>query len=576
MPVIGFPNTPTNGDELQAPNKFVYEWTDDNRWKNIHRPLVISDYIWPETEPPDDDDPYDDGDPPAEDDPWEDPENPVPGGGGQDWILEAVDLPVYNGEAQIQIELLVNVDTGVLFDPFYNQPVMTHTTDFSDGGTGLTVNETIQPECQAPYIAQTGRSKGGDDRTFMAQASASVPNFVPNPGDTWFSFPNVTAIDFDSLNPACAIDLRLYLSASGLANLGQVRARLTGTINGIGPNFGFYEWLRLGQKDSGGVESPTEHSAYLDLGPVRSPTRGSSAWFYLDDSDPDFHWLVMTGRLGGGYEAGDIVVEIDDPWAPQVRTNLPVGFASNPEHTKSLVTFAGSSGPILRTMHHNDPGRLTNSAYDQTIYGDTVAALTGNPYTDGDFEAIWFREDQGWFCYVDADQPRKVEGRHLYTPGDFTSHSEVVNPNYDYNDYSSLSPTLSADIVDVCMSPDGDNMYVMDTVGDIRSYSLSTSWDLSTAVFVEHLDMSGWGATCFDITQDGYVILLVKADSARQIIMGTPWDLSTSYDSGFQRYFALEGPIGVSVSADMESIFLLDVPVDEAVAYRIYNYTRVK
>lgn len=575
MPYIDFPNAPADGDEFQAPNKFVYRWTDENRWKNVPRPLVIPDYIWPDMEPPGDDDPYDDGDPPGDDDPWEDPDDPVDGGGGEDWILEVIDMPVNDGNNSYEVELLVNqsgdlIQLGPTLSYGY---AVEKTTNYLDGGNGLSVPVHDQTECQVPYIAQTGADFSGA-RCLAASGPETVDYYTVKNGEAWASYPQPSIISYSSCFLACNINLQSFLPAESYENKTNIRVRFRASFSYCGKYSGFYSWANLYQTNSVGVwysGAPVvgvDQSAQLPMSSVSTLTSG---WMTIDEDCENLDWRA---RLGGTREIGSVVVEIDDPEHPPERTTLPTGFACNPEMTKSWVVFEGDSVNTMRSIKHGDPGRLTNSAYDQTEYGvNYLHPVAGSTY-DPNWQSIWFREDENWFAYVDGGDTDEVYGRHLNATGDITSHSEINEPQYNFRDYSSNTGPLGYVVANIAMSPDGDILYTLDDVGDIRSYSLSTPWDLSTASLVDTVDMSGWGATCFDITQDGFVIVIAKAGWVRQLILDTAWDLSTVYDSGFQRYFALEEPIDICVSADTGSIMVLDIPADETIGYRIYNYTR--
>ena len=100
---IDFPNTPADLEEFHAPNRFVYEWKDDNRWRNIHRPLILPDYIWPPLDIPAD--------------PNVDPTGVLPGETGDDgypgdWKLQALIFPVPSLEANVRVDLLMRSENG--------------------------------------------------------------------------------------------------------------------------------------------------------------------------------------------------------------------------------------------------------------------------------------------------------------------------------------------------------------------------------------------------------------------------------------------------------------------------------
>lgn len=570
MPVIDFPSSPTEGDELQAPNKFVYKWVT-NRWKNIPRPLVIPDYIWPDISDPSD--PYGTGETITNDDEtWANPISPVTGGGGDDWILEMIEMPITDGESNIiTLNLLMN-QTGVEYSPFPGSDRLERCTDYIDGGLGDAVNLLNSPEAHYPYIANRARAFSGTADP-IAQSRESLFYQDITPGDAWVSFKSGSIIGYDVAYPGCLIPLQDVLTESGYANRSSVKARMSTSFSFAGKYSGFYNKASIGVRGVTGETISGGDHYQVDGSSVSSYTtveRLTTDWI---DIDATAEYLIWEGTMSETREMGDVVIEINDPYSPpDPAVAYPVGFATNPEHTKSSVVFDGTGGSKIRTIKHGDPMRLTNSSYDQLIYCNTMADLVTGVLGSIHPHAFWAREDDNWISFVDDNNNHVVEGRRLYTSGDYSTHSEM-NGSWDFKNEGSRTPNLGYEVTNFSLNPDGTLLFTLDTTGNIRSYTM-TAWDLSTVVSQHTLDMGGWGASCFDITQDGNVIVIIKAGNARQIIMDTSWDLSTSYDSGYDRYFDLDNPIDVCVSADTGSIFVLDNPTDPDITYRIYNYTR--
>lgn len=577
MSVIDFPNSPTNGDELQAPNKFVYRWTNGNRWKNIHRPLIIPDYVWPDLSNPDD--PFGTGDPGdgGTPDPGDVGGPDLNGGGGDDWLLEVIDFPVNNGEGTIRVNYVMNQDPSLTPTPA-DGVAIARIADFRTGSstrTGVYIND---PACEAPDVAQGGMGYGFNA---VAQALPDLsPPFNANPGTAWYSVVQTSAPDYNEGALRSWMDLDKVLSEDTKADRTQARFRIKASGSFIGGNF------TVGTSGISAVQynvfEATTNPPFktgVDFGEIVGDNftllTKTSEWIPFNAGA---RYLCVEGIVNGGFEIGDIVVEIDDPNAPADRTNLPVGFASNPELTFSAVAFDGTSGPVLRTMKHADPARLTSTSYWQTESGLTGGYLdvsTGNLKYQR-WTCLWFREDLAWYATVDSATPNTVESRHLYTVGDISTHSEIILGRYDFKDYASKTPNLGYAVANIHIDPTGTYLYTMDSDGDIYRYTMSTAWDLGTvdAGVYDKLELGSWGATCFTISADGYVIVLLKAGKARQVIMETPWDLLTSVESGFERDFLLENPIDICISYDTGSIFVLDIPTDTSIGYRIYNYTR--
>jgi len=576
MANIDFPNSPTNGDELQAQNKFVYRWSGGNRWKNVHRPLVIPDYIWPDLSNPDD--PFGTGDPGGGDPGVGEIGGPDEnGGGGDDWLLEVIDFPVSNSDL-IEINFTVNQDA-TLSVPVAGAVAVARISDFRSGPDTRNGDFVGDLVCEAPLIAQGGNSLGGGTNAIAQAGPDLVAPLNANPGTSWFTWPSFGAPDFTEAALRSWIDVNDYLSDSSLADKTQVQVRIIASGSFVGRPF-TTQGCSVTARHLTSSATQLSGNSSVDFSFLRNNFSGTGtltgSWFNLEAAT---RYISLEGVIGGGFEVGDIRIEINDPGgAPPSRDNLPVGFSSNPELTASLVAFDGTGGNVLRSMKHYNPGRLTNSEYWQIQNGASDGYLdvsTGLSKTQR-WSCLWLREDLTWYATVDTATPFTVEGRHLYTVGDISTHSEIVSGQYDFRDYASQTPSLGTTVRNIHMTPDGDFLFIIDGSYNIRKYELTTPWDLGTvdAGSYDLLNLSGWNPTCFDITQDGYVIVLMKAGFARQIIMETAWDLLSAVDSGFERQFLLDEPIDVCVSADTGSIFVLDIPADTSSAYRIYNYTR--
>ena len=95
-----------------------------------------------------------------------------------------------------------------------------------------------------------------------------------------------------------------------------------------------------------------------------------------------------------------------------------------------------------------------------------------------------------------------------------------------------------ANFVRMTFKPDGTELYVIDgTTDEIKQYTLSVAWDLSTATFASQtLDISAFsGSKDLSINSDGTTVFILgpsATDNVLQYTMSVPWDISSAtFDS---------------------------------------------
>ncbi len=101
--------------------------------------------------------------------------------------------------------------------------------------------------------------------------------------------------------------------------------------------------------------------------------------------------------------------------------------------------------------------------------------------------------------------------------------------------YSGISVDTQSDFpTDIKFKPDGTVMYELGDDGRIYSYALSSPWNISTAVYVDTVDIDN-GVSCIFFSPDGTRLYYIRrwdvSASIIEKIMSTPWDLSSLYAS---------------------------------------------
>ena len=258
--------------------------------------------------------------------------------------------------------------------------------------------------------------------------------------------------------------------------------------------------------------------------------------------------------------------------------------------TKKAVTLTGTS-PVM------DLGAA--DYFDLTLTGDTVLSFSNPPSTGEAKEAVLKLTGGGvvdeldlasgqyesksygfgiafWASAISDDGSKFYIGQIAGT-----LHQYSLSTPFDIGTATSDSKTLDVSaqttgVYSIQFGLSGTKLFVVSNNGVVYQYTLSTAWDLSTAVY-DNVSFSGnaqTGNQCYGafLSNDGLKLLLT-ADSSHavyQYTLTTAWDVSTaSYDS-------------VSFSLSAQLVWPLDLALNSAgtrmvVACRtnlkIYQYT---
>lgn len=200
------------------------------------------------------------------------------------------------------------------------------------------------------------------------------------------------------------------------------------------------------------------------------------------------------------------------------------------------ASFFKSDGTVMYVMGGQDPSKIAqytlSTAWDVSTasYANKVYSLRDNNIYWG--EGMFFKSD-GSVLYAVSSYSLKVHQFSLSTPWDISTAS-----------YSNASTSLSA--VDsepsgIYFRADGLKMYLAGNAGDsIYQFSLSSAWDITTASYdsVSYAiwsHISGVGTTQgVYFKDDGIKMFTVDSASDRiyQYTLSSAWDLSTAvYDN---------------------------------------------
>jgi hypothetical protein len=534
---LPFPNTPVVDEEYQARNKFVYQWTDETRWKNIHRPLVISDYLWGSPEDPDE----------------------------GDWVKEVITLPINGGGFITQGNFTSKTEPK--FDA-YSGPV-----------TALyLVQDYGETEYMYPYqwVQALAQNMTGPRYTHQ-------PLLI----DNTFYYTNITFLD---IGPSSRCRVVMPVSDLGdPSKLDEVTFKLTVSCKHV--------WL-------GGLDSVPFQNEFSIFGRNISQTgngvtggvggdfgtmtrnqriEGLSIQCQFPATNiGNQHWIVFELSQDASFYYYDVIIEIDDPYGPANANFIPMGFSTNSTLDRSMITFESiqlTNPPpnVLAVIRHNEPGTLAASAVEQSVESTTFRDITTKVVGDHPWTKIHYQDAGEAFVGLRSDT-NVLEYRHMRIPYDITSTGDTVfdaEMDYDFTDFSSESPVITGEVKDLVIDPTGTYVYLL-LDSAINRYVLSIPWDMSTfdPLTFTTLDVSSFAPQMFTVTFDGNVIVMGKPGILKQIILDTSFSLTGAIDTGFERAFDINDPVGITVSPDHKTMLMLDKPIDLTNGYQLIRYTK--
>ena len=168
-------------------------------------------------------------------------------------------------------------------------------------------------------------------------------------------------------------------------------------------------------------------------------------------------------------------------------------------------------------------------------------------------------------------------GRYLLSNGTETVGSEgygLANASYDGVSFSFVAQDSAP--ISIFFKPDGNTLYILGYSTDtVYQYSLSTSWDISTASYASKSFSVTQDASPYQIffKPDGTKMYMVgtTGDAVYQYSLSTAWDISTaSYDSVSFSVSAQETvPTGLSFKSDGTKMYVGGQATDAVYQYSL-------
>ncbi len=180
------------------------------------------------------------------------------------------------------------------------------------------------------------------------------------------------------------------------------------------------------------------------------------------------------------------------------------------------------------------------------------------------------------------------DGTKMYIMGSITTtvYQYSLSSSWDVSTASYASKFKDVSDEDtvprgVSLSSDGTKMYIIGEYNDtVYQYSLSSSWDVSTASYASKFkDVSDEDTSPYAVifSSDGtkMYIMGVGNDIVYQYSLSIPWDVSTaSYASKFKDVSDEDtSPRGVSLSSDGTKMYIMGVDNDTVYQYSLSTYS---
>jgi hypothetical protein len=197
--------------------------------------------------------------------------------------------------------------------------------------------------------------------------------------------------------------------------------------------------------------------------------------------------------------------------------------ASPNSNTNRTLTLPDAAGELLTTTGDGSGLTGVNSFKPVAVTGTTPSLNVGtyNYFDNGTLSADT--------TVTFASVPTEANWRYSFVPS--LSNSWDVSTASFLQSFSVTAQDTSP--YDVFFKPDGTKMYVIGVVGvDVNEYDLSTAWDISTAVFLQSFSVSSQDGSVTGVSfkPDGLKMYILGqiSDSVYEYDLSTAWDISTA------------------------------------------------
>ena len=249
---------------------------------------------------------------------------------------------------------------------------------------------------------------------------------------------------------------------------------------------------------------------------------------------------VVSGSVGFRLDAA---VYDNVGFSVQSQDGVPRGVFFKPDGIKMYMTGSGADAVHEYTL--STAWDITTASFLQSF---SVASQEIAP------EDLFIKSD-GTKMYVVGSNADAVHEYTLSTAWDVSSSSYVQ---------SFSVATQSTVPTGLFFKPDGTKMYILGEAGDdVNEYTLSTSWDVSTASYTQNFTISTQSTIpgSLSFSSDGFTMYILSAylnDGVYAYNLSTAWDISTATYSGvFFDVSAQEtSPTALYIKTDGNNLYL--------------------
>jgi DNA-binding beta-propeller fold protein YncE len=278
---------------------------------------------------------------------------------------------------------------------------------------------------------------------------------------------------------------------------------------------------------------------------------------------PDGTKMFVIGATGDNVNEYDLSTAWDITTASYLQNFSVVG-----QETTSQGIFFKPDGTKMYVV--GNTGDFVNE-YDLSTAWDVTTSSYLQRFRvraqDGNPQSLFFKPD-GTKMYVMGYNLKTVFGYTLSTAWD-VSTAVWVTPTTEY--FSVAAQELAPE--GLFFKPDGTKMYVIGSTGDnVNEYDLSTAWDIATSSYLRNFSLAAQEASPAGIffKPDGtkmYVIGTV-GDDVNEYDLGTAWDVSTlSYLRNFSVAAQELAPTGIFFKPDGTKMYVMGAVGDDVNEY---------
>jgi 6-phosphogluconolactonase (cycloisomerase 2 family) len=241
------------------------------------------------------------------------------------------------------------------------------------------------------------------------------------------------------------------------------------------------------------------------------------------------------------FAVGPLDFETADIYNVSLVEATPRDIVFNDDGTKMFLV--GETGDDVNVFTLTEPYEIESALFSTTT---SISAEETHP------TGIAFNND-GTKMYITGRTGDDVNEYALSTAFDPTTKSFTHATSVAAQD---SSPE------DVMFNPDGTKMYISgDATDDVFEYSLSTAFDVSTASYVDNLDMSSYEtySFSFEFNHDGTVLWVGGYNDINTFSLSTPYDISTgSFKEGLYHVTEFREVMGLILREDDNVLYAMD------------------